>query len=312
MKKMMKNPIFFWVLVGSLSGLLPSFPAAGQTHGESDRFNLPGGDDSVARNVGTVHPAEVDSLRRIDSVDSDLVALRRTADGDELILEVAGFGLTLSPLSEEKMKDRNAGVNSPRFNMVALYMTEVGFNIPTGVDYGGYPAGEAGFFDLRGGKSFHLSTTLVGLNCAIGRQRKFAITTGLSYAVDNYRLSDNSITLAHHDGKIIPQKLDGTADKSKLRITSLGVPLHLAYHPVRHLTVSLSGFFDFTMGANSIYKRPKEKSSLSGVNDFRFGVGASVSYYNVGIYLRYGVTPLFKSSVGPKVHPLSIGLCVGL
>ena len=143
-------------------------------------------------------------------------------------------------------------------------------------------------------------------------RRKFSITTGLSYAVDNYRLSDNSITLAYRDGKVVPQRLDGKADKSKLRTTSLGIPLHLAYQPVRHLTVSLSGYFDFTMGANSIYKRPKEKSSLSGVNDFRFGVGASVSYYNVGVYLRYGVTPLFKSSVGPKVHPLSIGLCIGL
>lgn len=253
-----------------------------------------------------------DSLERIDTVDSDLVALRRTAGGDEVVLEVAGFGLTLSPLSEEKMKDRSARVKAPRFNMVALYKTEVGFNIPTGTDYGGYPAAEAGFFDLRGGKSFHLSTTLVGLNCVIGRQRKFSITTGLSYTVDNYRLSDNSITLAYRDGKVVPQRLDGKADKSKLRTTSLGIPLHLAYQPVRHLTVSLSGYFDFTMGANSIYKRPKEKSSLSGVNDFRFGVGASVSYYNVGVYLRYGVTPLFKSSVGPKVHPLSIGLCIGL
>lgn len=294
-----------------LPALLLLLPVSGQTS------DLPSAADAAAcdpapRSLSDCEPMTADSLKRIDTVDSDLVALRRTADGDEEVLEVAGFGLTLSPLSEEKMKDRSTRVKTPRFNMVALYKTEVGFNIPTGTDYGGYPAGEAGFFDLRGGKSFHFSTTLVGLNCEIGRQRKFSITTGLSYAVDNYRLSDNSITLAYSDGKVIPQRLDGKADKSKLRTTSLGIPLHLTYHPVRHLTVSLSGYFDFTMGANSIYKSPKKKSSLSGVNDFRFGVGASVSYYTVGIYLRYGVTPLFKSSVGPKVYPLSIGLCIGL
>lgn len=294
-----------------LSALLLLLPASGQTcdhPAAADAATC----DPASRSLSDCEPMAADSLERIDTVDSDLVALRRTAGGDGVVLEVAGFGLTLSPLSEEKMKDRSARVKAPRFNMVALYKTEVGFNIPTGTDYGGYPAAETGFFDLRGGKSFHLSTTLVGLNCVIGRQRKFSITTGLSYAVDNYRLSDNSITLAYRDGKVVPQRLDGKADKSKLRTTSLGIPLHLAYQPVRHLTVSLSGYFDFTMGANSIYKRPKEKSSLSGVNDFRFGVGASVSYYNVGVYLRYGVTPLFKSSVGPKVHPLSIGLCIGL
>ena len=123
-----------------LPALLLLLPASGQTcdhPAAADAATC----DPVSRSLSDCEPMAADSLKRIDTVDSDLVALRRTADGDEVVLEVAGFGLTLSPLSEEKMKDRSARVKTPRFNLVALYKTEVGFNIPTGTDYGGYPAG---------------------------------------------------------------------------------------------------------------------------------------------------------------------------
>ncbi len=268
--------------------------------------------DSVPQPGLVGEPIPADSLERIDSVDTDLVALRRSNDGEEVVLEVAGFGITLSSLSDEKIRDRNARIKRPRWSLVLFYKTEWGYNIPSKVDYGVYPAGTDAFFDLRGGKSFHLSTTLAGLNYVFGKQRQFDLTTGLRYTVDNYRLSDNSITLGNENGRIVPLTLDEKADKSKLRITSLGIPLHLAYHPMKQMTLSLSGYFDFTMGANSIYKHPKEKSALSGVRTFRFGVGVGVTYYRCGIYFRYGVTPLFESGVGPKVHPLSLGICFGL
>ena len=268
--------------------------------------------DSVSQPGLVGEPIPADSLERIDSVDTDLVALRRSAEGEEVVLEVAGFGITLSSLSDEKIRDRNARIKRPRCSLVIFYKTEWGYNIPSKVDYGAYPAGTAAFFDLRGGKSFHLSTTLAGLNYVFGKQRRFDMTTGLRYTVDNYRLSNNSITLGNENGMVVPLALDEKTDKSKLRVTSLGIPFHLAYHPVKQMTVSLSGYFDFTMGANSIYKQPKVKNPLPGVHTFRFGVGVGVPYYRCGIYFRYGVTPLFESGVGPKVHPLSLGICFGL
>ena len=142
------------------------------------------------------------------------------------------------------------------------------------------------------------------MNYVFGKQRRFDMTTGLRYTVDNYRLSNNSITLGNENGIVVPVALDEKADKSKLRITSLGIPLHLAYHPVKQMTLSLSGYFDFTMGANSIYKEPQSEDPLSGSRTFQFGVGVGVTYYRCGVYFRYGVTPLFENWVGPKVHPL--------
>ena len=248
-----------------------------------------------------------DSLRRIGDVDTGPVTMRRAADGEGMVLEVAGFGITLGQASGgEKQKVKAL----PRVCGSFLSGVEMGFNFLTGADYAGYPAEAGDFLDVRGGNSFHFGITPVGLSVALDRKRRFEFSTGLRYTVDNYRLSDNSITLGRDGGMVVPLPLDDKADKSKLRITSLGFPLQFSFDPVRHLRVAVVGYCDFTLGANAIYKKPKEKNSLSGVNPFQFGHGGSVSYRGFGVYVRYGVTSLFKSSAGPVCHPVSFGVCV--
>lgn len=248
-----------------------------------------------------------DSLRRIGDVDTGPVTMRRAADGEGMVLEVAGFGITLGQASGgEKQKVKAL----PRVCGSFLSGVEMGFNFLTGADYAGYPAEAGDFLDVRGGNSFHFGITPVGLSVALDRKRRFEFSTGLRYTVDNYRLSDNSITLGRDGGMVVPLPLDDKADKSKLRITSLGFPLQFSFDPVKHLRVAVVGYCDFTLGANAIYKKPKEKDSLSGVNPFQFGLGGSVSYRGFGVYVRYGVTSLFKSSAGPVCHPVSFGVCV--
>lgn len=248
-----------------------------------------------------------DSLRRIGDVDTGPVTMRRAADGEGMVLEVAGFGITLGQASGgEKQKVKAL----PRVCGSFLSGVEMGFNFLTGADYAGYPAEAGDFLDVRGGNSFHFGITPVGLSVALDRKRRFEFSTGLRYTVDNYRLSDNSITLGRDGGMVVPLPLDDKADKSKFRITSLGFPLQFSFDPVRHLRVAVVGYCDFTLGANAIYKKPKEKDSLSGVNPFQFGLGGSVSYRGFGVYVRYGVTSLFKSSAGPVCHPVSFGVCV--
>ncbi len=248
-----------------------------------------------------------DSLRRIGDVDTGPVTMRRAADGEGMVLEVAGFGITLGQASGgEKQKVKAL----PRVCGSFLSGVEMGFNFLTGADYAGYPAEAGDFLDVRGGNSFHFGITPVGLSVALDRKRRFEFSTGLRYTVDNYRLSDNSITLGRDGGMVVPLPLDDKADKSKLRITSLGFPLQFSFDPVKHLRVAVVGYCDFTLGANAIYKKPKEKNSLSGVNPFQFGLGGSVSYRGFGVYVRYGVTSLFKSSAGPVCHPVSFGVCV--
>lgn len=249
----------------------------------------------------------LDSLQRIGTVESDLVTMRRAADGEAIVLEVAGFGITLGQ-SPDRGAEKSKMKSYPRVCGLFCDGIEMGFNTLTGLDYAGYPAEAGDFLDVRAGNSFHFGITPVGLSVDLGRKRKFNFSTGLRYTVDNYRLTDNSITLGRENGMIVPLPLDEKADKSKLRVTSLGIPIQFSYEPVRHLRVAVVGYCDFTLGAKTIYKRPKVKEALSGVNPFQFGIGGSVSYRGFGVYVRYGVTKLFKS--GPDCHPVSFGVCV--
>lgn len=261
---------------------------------------------SLCAPAQTADSTAADSLGRIGDVGTGPVTMRRAADGEGMILEVAGFGITLGQAAGgEKQQVKSY----PRVCGLFFDGVELGFNFLTGADYAGYPAEAGDFLDVKGGNSFHFGITPVGLSVALDRKRRFEFSTGLRYTVDNYRLSDNSITLGREGGMIVPLPLDEKADKSKLRITSLGIPLQFSFDPVRHLRVAVVGYCDFTLGSNAIYKKPKEKSSLSGVNPFRFGFGGSVSYRGFGLYVRYGVTPLFKSGAGPACHPVSFGVC---
>lgn len=292
----------------------------------SDRTKRPATDSAVAawrsddcqtvvRMTATADSLSVDrrdSLARFEPVETQLAVLRSSSDDGEVVLEVAGFGITLSGSSDEWLRPADPDKPRSRVSPTLLSGSEYGFIIPTGLSYGAYPAGEAGFFDLRSGKSFHLSSTLIGLNVEMGRRRLFRFSTGLRYTIDNYRLSDTSVTLGNEAGTVVPVALDEPADKSKLRVTSLGVPLTFSCRAARNLSVALTGYFDFTMGANAIYKRPKVKNPLAGVNTFRFGVGAAIAYHTVGVYVRYSVTPLFEPHVGPEICPLSIGFCIDM
>lgn len=250
----------------------------------------------------------LDSLQRIGNVGSELVTMRRAADGNDIVLEVAGFGITLG----QALRSSAPRKPGPRVNALLFDGTELGFNTLVGTDYADYPPEMKDFLDVRAGNSFHFSTTLVGLSVEMGRKREFEFSTGLRYSVDNYRLSDNAVTLAREGRRIVPLPLDGGADKSKLRITSLGIPLKFSYDPVRHLRIAVMGYCDFTLGANAIHKKPKVKNNLSGVNTFQFGLGGSVSYRGFGVYARYGVTSLFRSGVGPDCHPVSFGVCISM
>lgn len=271
--------------------------------------DVPASGDSVRIATVDRDSLGLDSLQRIDGVDTDLVTMRRAADGEAIVLEVAGFGITLGQ-GPGRGAEKHKTKSYPRVCGLFFDGLEMGFNTLTGLDYAGYPAETGDFLDVRAGNSFHFGVTPVGLSVGLDRKRQFSFSTGLRYTVDNYRLSDNSITLGRENGMIVPLPLDDKADKSKLRVTSLGIPIQFSYDPVRHLRIAVVGYCDFTLGAKAIYKRPKVKEALSGVNAFQFGLGGSVSYRGFGVYVRYGVSNLFKSDAGPACHPVSFGICV--
>lgn len=212
-------------------------------------------------------------------MDSDLIRLRDGGRDGNMILEVAGFGLTLGHTPMQRME-----LKKPRVWFNAFSNIELGFTQLVGVDYSGYASGEKGFLDQRLGSSFHFSFSAVQLRLALNRSRSLCLGVGMQYTLDNYRLSDNTVTLGNDGGRIVPVALDEPAGKSKAVTSSLGIPVRLTYTPAKHLRITAVAYSDFLLGADAIYKKPKEKNSLSGFRAYQFGVGLSVSYRGFGFF----------------------------
>lgn len=245
-----------------------------------------------------------DSLRRIDAVNSDLVQLHK-GDKGSMVVEVAGFGITLGQTPEQK---RNT--MPPRVILIFLNNAEIGFSTLTGVDYAGYSAAEAGFMDLKSWTSYHASFSFFGVQVALNKSRTLYFGADLNFSGDNFRLADNSIRLGYENGALLPVALDKPADKSRFFVYSAGIPLRLIYKPTKDLRIDAIAYCDFPLSISSMYTKPRVQYELKGLNVCQLGVGGSIRYCGVGLYVRYGVTPLFKKSAGPECHQLSAGLSI--
>ena len=121
----------------------------------------------------------------IGEVENELVTMRLGSDDSSVVLEVAGFGLTLGRASDTETGKHREVKSYPRVCGVFCDGIELGFNTLVGLDYAGYPAGTEDFLDVRPGNSFHFGITPVGLDIDLDRKRKFGFSTGLRYTVDN-------------------------------------------------------------------------------------------------------------------------------
>lgn len=293
-------------VITGLMLLAALLPAAAQN---TDSLHYYRRADGRRVNIETVSRDSVgiDTLRRIDPMDNGLVTLRDGGNDGSMVLEVAGFGLTLGHTPMQNM-----AVKPPRIELNLLSDMEFGFTQLTGVDYSGYASGEKDFLDQRLGPSFHFSFSAVQICLSLNRSRTLSLGLGFQYTLDNFRLADNGITLGNRDGRIVPVPLDEPAAKSKAVTSSLGLPVRLIYNPVRHLRITVVAYSDFLLGADAIYKKPKEKHRLSGFRAYQFGVGASVTYRGFGFFGRYGVSPLFRNDAGPDCHTFSFGFAYTL
>lgn len=248
--------------------------------------------------------AACDTVRQEPS-DSLLFSVRRSGRPGEMVLQVAGLDVTFGrPDSLVRSK------RSRRVKWWLLTNIQFGFARLQGVDYAGYAPEQGRFMELQHGKSFHFGFDVFCFSVRLNRRNTIRFSTGFAFGMDNYRLSDNSITLLRRDGRIVPAKLEEEVDKSKFVTTNCALPLRLSFEPARHLRLTALVSCDFAVGISSIYKHPSVSHELSGLNPVQVGVGGEVTFHDIGLFVRYGLTPLFRSGQGPECRPLSFGITV--
>lgn len=120
----------------------------------------------------------------IGEVENELVTMRRGSDDSSVVLEVAGFGLTLGRASDTETGKHREVKSYPRVCGVFCDGIELGFNTLVGLDYAGYPGPERRIFSTCGPAIRSTSASRrVGLDIDLDRKRKFGFSTGLRYTV---------------------------------------------------------------------------------------------------------------------------------
>ena len=100
--------------------------------------------------------ASLDTLRRIDPSDSEVIRLHETGESGSMLLEIGGFGLTLGRSYEARTWDK---LKKRRFALTVASDIELGFTSLTGVKYGHHHEGTPDFLDQTLSSSFHFGFT---------------------------------------------------------------------------------------------------------------------------------------------------------
>ena len=185
---------------------------------------------------------------------------------------------------------------------------EFGFMDFSSVDYGMYPPEYRNFMDLNNARSIHITYYLLDGYVPISHSGNFGISAGLGLSWDNYVFA-NDITLARHDGMVMPVPIDPGYKKSKFSTFSLSVPLVLG---LSFNKFSLSGgvYGDMIVSQHTKYKKPKHKEKYVNYADMlQGGVTVRIGFCHCSLFVKYALTDLFKPDRGlPKVYPLTIGI----
>ena len=235
-----------------------------------------------------------------------LMVIRHCKESSRMAIEIGGMSI---PLASPRPDSAAVKPLRAKRYMTFLSKNELGFAALTGTSYGAYAPGFGPFLNTETFRSFHFSSQLVGVNFALDRKRTLSLEVGFQFTIDDYRLSSSDRMLGLEAGRIVPvDPYEPDPRLSKFVTTSVGIPVRLLYEPGKHWNLALTAYSDFGTGITSVTRSPHITRDLGGLRGYQFGVGASVSYHGFGLFVRYNVSPLFRSGVGPECHPLSFGV----
>lgn len=237
------------------------------------------------------------------------------ATGSELRIEAAGFGITLGNGKQPVTSaERYAEHHRPKRVTTSLGIASLdfGFNSFAGITYTGRWADRGDFLDLNSWKSIRLAWEPASVRVALDRKANVLVSAGLRLTADNYSLANPYTLSTDSEGHLMPEKLEGMIKKSKLTATYIGIPLRLTFRIGRDLRLSAMAAGEVLVNSHTKYKKPKVKNHLSGMNDFRFSTGGSLTYDQIGLYVEYAVSPMFRAGTGADANTLSIGLRFGI
>jgi hypothetical protein len=174
--------------------------------------------------------------------------------------------------------------------------------------------------ELSNAKSIHFGIEQQwGFNLIRGKVRVF---TGIRYDIHNYRFQNNYTRLIQDQPEFTAVEVGGPlidpipVEKSKVVSNYIGIPVSLGFQD----KPGDNSKFSAKVGVHAGYRvRTHTKIKQSGgnvekqfddfnLNDFYLSPFVNVNYGDMGLYMRYPLTNLFKSGQGASTQSVQFGI----
>ena len=180
------------------------------------------------------------------------------------------------------------------------------------------------FLKFRTGKNFVYALQLAEMEI---RGDMLSLSLGLRWTFMDFTFSDPSLTLRPYSGLQFLSSAAGSnvyvpvpvssvnpsydLGKSKIHASYFGIPLRVGLN-FGKATLYAGASAELLTGGYAKFKRPKDRQQIREVfNPFRATVEGGFSYGNLGVFVMYGLTPLFQESLS-DARTISFGLLLGL
>ena len=169
------------------------------------------------------------------------------------------------------------------------------------------------FLDMNLGRSFTYGLTLLDVNIRYGA---LGISAGLRWSFMDFVFENNNVTIRPEGNSYVPvapSLIDPNYNgkKSKLHANYFGIPVRVSAN-FGKATIYGGASVEYLINGFAKYKQPVSKMQMSSLfNRFRATVEGGFSYGNLGVFVQYGLTPLFRQNLS-DARTLTFGILLGL
>ena len=168
------------------------------------------------------------------------------------------------------------------------------------------------FYDMNTTRSTNFAIDVFGVVVPLAPSGIVDLRANLRYTYDNLFFQDKMTLVSGLNGVPVATPLLGNdIKKSKLRFHTVSLPVGFSVNPGK---VSIGAMIapGLVFGASTKYKAPKTKGSISRYEQLSLRVEGVISYDGYGVYVNYGLRPLFEEGIyGDDARLLTIGVVYG-
>jgi len=222
---------------------------------------------------------------------------------------------TIRKFSDQDRDYRNAKRRDRRDGNRLTYGLSIGLN--NYITQSNLPAYPEDSYDLRpaGSRYFALSAgfrpTLIR-----GDRVSLKLYYGVEVAWQNFMFDGNNVAEKTASGVAFPDA-GRELQKSKMTVATLGIPFvpRVTFYNSSNRQTGYVGVGVYGNYRLDSYRKIKESDgskdrqhSNFDLNDFRYGVMADVGIGDTSFFVKYDLSPLFKTNLGPDLRAISFGI----